>query len=163
MKQLLIIRHAKSSWGLATLNDFDRPLNDRGNVDAPIMATRLLDKKITIDAFVSSTAVRAFATATHFANSYKQPKENIIQIAELYHAMPANFYNVISKIKDDFKTIAIFSHNPGITAFVNELTTTSIDDMPTCAIFAVTINCNSWTDFKTTKKLFWFFDYPKNN
>lgn len=162
MKQLLIIRHAKSSWGLATLNDFDRPLNDRGNVDAPIMAKRLLDKKITIDAFATSTATRACATATHFANIYKQPQENIIQISELYHALPVTFYKVISKMRDDFKTIAIFSHNPGITTFVNQLTTTSIDDMPTCAIFAVTINCNSWGDFKTAKKAFWFFDYPKN-
>ena len=58
-KILLIIRHAKSSWELGTLNDFDRPLNDRGKKDAPMMAKRLLDKKIKIDAFVSSPAKRA--------------------------------------------------------------------------------------------------------
>ena len=29
-KTLLIGRHAKSSWDIGTLNDFDRPLNDRG-------------------------------------------------------------------------------------------------------------------------------------
>ncbi|MBC7720993.1 MAG: histidine phosphatase family protein, partial [Pedobacter sp.] len=154
MKQLLIIRHAKSSWNLSTINDFDRPLNDRGNKDAPMMAKRLLDKKVAIDAFVSSTAKRAFNTAAHFAKIYKQPQENIIQFPELYHAMPGIFYSVISKISDDIKTIAIFSHNPGITEFVNELTTTRVDDMPTCAVFAVTINYNSWGDFKTAKKAF---------
>ena len=163
MKQLLIIRHAKSSWDLSVLNDFDRPLNDRGNKDAPIMAKRLLDKKIAINAFVSSTAKRAFATATYFAAAYKQSSKNIIQFPELYHASPVTFYEVINKISDDFKTIAIFSHNPGITSFVNELTTTTVDDMPTCAIFAVTINCNNWADFKTAKKEFCFFDYPKNS
>ena len=163
MKQILIIRHAKSSWNLSTLKDFDRPLNDRGNKDAPMMAKRLLDKKIVIDAFVSSTAKRALTTATHFAKIYKQPQENIIQFPELYRAMPAIFYSVINKISDDFKTIAIFSHNPGITEFVNELTTTRVDDMPTCAVFAININCNSWGDFKTAKKVFWFFDYPKNS
>ncbi len=163
MKQLLIIRHAKSSWDLSTLKDFDRPLNDRGNKDAPMMAKRLLDKKVAIDAFVSSTAKRALSTSTHFAKTYKQPQENIIQFPELYHAMPDIFYSVISKISDDLNTISIFSHNPGITEFVNELTTTRVDDMPTCAIFAVNINCNSWRDFKTAKKDFWFFDYPKNS
>ena len=59
MKTLFIIRHAKSSWDIATLNDFDRSLNERGKKDAPIMAQRLLDKKITIDSFVSSPAKRA--------------------------------------------------------------------------------------------------------
>ena len=48
MKQLLIIRHAKSSWDLSGLNDFDRPLNDRGIKDAPTMAKRLLDKNIAV-------------------------------------------------------------------------------------------------------------------
>ena len=57
----------------------------------------------------------------------------------------------------------MFSHNPGITAFVNELTTTSVDNMPTCAIFALNINCNSWSDFRIAKKEFWFFDYPKTD
>jgi len=55
-KQLLLIRHAKSSWADFSIADFDRPLNDRGKKDAPVMAKRLLDKKIDIDAFVSSPA-----------------------------------------------------------------------------------------------------------
>ena len=50
MKNLIIIRHAKSSWDVATLNDFDRTLNDRGQRDAPMMAKRLLQKNISIDA-----------------------------------------------------------------------------------------------------------------
>ena len=62
MKTLYIIRHAKSSWGDFSLPDFERPLNERGKKDAPEMAKRLLDKKINIDAFVSSPAKRAKST-----------------------------------------------------------------------------------------------------
>ncbi len=62
----------------------------------------------------------------------------------------------------DYTSVALFSHNPGITAFVNDLTNTHIDDMPTCAVFAVHIKTNSWKDFKNAEKNFWFFDYPKN-
>jgi phosphohistidine phosphatase len=62
MKTLLIIRHAKSSWE-SNLTDFERPLNERGKKDAPIMAQRLLDRKISIDTFISSPAKRAKQTA----------------------------------------------------------------------------------------------------
>ena len=59
MKKLLLVRHAKSSWDDPFQKDFDRPLNERGHSDAPLMAKRLLKQDIDIDAFVSSTAVRA--------------------------------------------------------------------------------------------------------
>jgi len=161
MKSLLIIRHAKSSWDLKTLNDFDRSLNERGHRDAPAMAQRLLAKNIAIDLFVSSSANRALTTATYFAEAYQKTESDILKIDELYHAMPDVFYKTIATINNSIDSVAIFSHNPGITEFVNELTSTKIDDMPTCAIFAVKVNSNSWSDFAKAKKEFWFFDYPK--
>ncbi len=161
MKQLLIIRHAKSSWDFSSMNDFDRPLNQRGLHDAPMMAKRMLDKRITIDAFISSTANRAFTTATFFAEVYGMKEKNILKVPELYHAAPPIFYNIIKQVEDSLNTIALFSHNPGITEFINELTTTTISDMPTCGIFAITIKTETWKDFVTAEKKFWFFDYPK--
>ena len=167
MKQLLVIRHAKSSWDFSVLNDFDRALNERGRHDAPMMANRLLKKKIEIDAFISSTANRALTTASYFFDVYKKNKnklkaDHIIEVPELYHASRNIFYEVISKTADSFDTIAVFSHNPGITSFVNELTSTKIDDMPTCGIFGVQIKTKSWKDFAPAEKKFWFFDYPKS-
>ena len=162
MKQLLIIRHAKSSWDFSTPNDFERPLNERGHNDAPAMAKRLLHKNILIDAFISSPAKRAFTTATYFAETYGSSKKNIIAVKELYHASPKTFYEIISNTADALHTIAVFSHNPSITEFVNKLTNTHIDNMPTCGIFAVTIKTDSWKNFATAEKIFLFFDYPKN-
>ena len=52
MKTLLLVRHAKSDWGNPALEDFERPLNERGKRDAPAMAKRLLEKKIKIDAIL---------------------------------------------------------------------------------------------------------------
>jgi phosphohistidine phosphatase len=161
LKQLLIIRHAKSSWALAGQDDFERPLNDRGHRDAPIMAERLLEKKVAIDVFISSPANRAFTTAGYFAKAYGFHKKDILLFKELYHAMPQTFFEVLSKTENKYKTAAIFSHNPGITAFVNELTSNPMDNMPTCAIFAVKADCKDWKDFAIAKKIFWFFDYPK--
>lgn len=161
MKKLLIIRHAKSSWAQDGQDDFDRLLNERGQHDAPMMAQRLLDRKIQIDAFVASTAKRALATAGYFAEAYHVHKKDIRGDKQLYHAYPAVFYEVIGKLEDDITTAAVFAHNPGITAFVNELTDTKIDNMPTCAIFAVKADIKRWKDFEDGEKTFWFFDYPK--
>jgi phosphohistidine phosphatase len=161
MKNLLIIRHAKSSWDNITQQDFDRPLNDRGNRDAPVMAKRLLKRDIEIDAFVSSPANRALSTATYFAETYEKKQKHIIQVETLYHAEVTTFYKVVSELVDDLKTVAIFSHNPGITEFVNSLTTSRIDNMPTCGIFAVKADIKKWKDFASATKEFWFFDYPK--
>ena len=161
MKSLLLIRHAKSSWADFSIKDFDRPLNDRGKKDAPDMAKRLLDKDITIDAFIASPAKRARKTAELFAKEYKAEKSSIIFFDELYLATASLFSHVISKTDDRFNTIAVFSHNEGITDFANSLTDTRIDDIPTCGIFAIKIKTKHWKDFLEAEKEFWFFDSPK--
>ena len=161
MKQILIIRHAKSSWAQVGQEDFDRPLNERGQRDAPMMAQRMLDRNIQINAFVSSTANRAFTTAGYFAKAYGVSKKEIRGTKQLYHAYPAAYYEVISKLEDSITTVAIFAHNPGITLFANELTNTKIDNMPTCGIFAVQVDITRWKDFETGEKKYRFFDYPK--
>jgi phosphohistidine phosphatase len=162
MKQLILIRHAKSDWGNANLSDFDRPLNERGKRDAPVMAQRLVDKKITIDAFVASPAKRAAKTAKIFAEIFNRKKEDILFIEKLYLADPPVFFDVIASLSDKFNSVAVFSHNNGLTDFANLLTDLRIDNIPTCGIFAVSAQCNTWADFKNAPKEFLSFDYPKS-
>lgn len=163
MKKLFIIRHAKSDQSFFG-NDFERPLNERGKQDALLMAKRFFETGITIDAFVSSPAKRAKKTAQIFFSVFGEPQDEIILISALYHAPVDVFYEVISMLPDTFNTVAIFSHNPGITHFVNSLQTDgNIDNMPTCGIFAVQINTKFWKELKLATKSFLFFDYPKNN
>jgi phosphohistidine phosphatase len=136
-------------------------LNLRGKKDAPLMAQRLLDKKIKIDAFISSPAKRAKKTAKIFASAYDNREDEIIFQPALYGATEDVFDNVISSTDNQFNSIAIFSHNSGITDFANQLTNARIDNIPTCGIFAIKAECDSWKNFKDAKKEFWFFDYPK--
>jgi phosphohistidine phosphatase len=160
MKSLLFVRHAKSSWDL-DVDDFDRPLNSRGQTDAPAMAKRLVKKEINIDCFVSSPAKRALTTAAFFAEAFGKDSKNILTVPSLYDPTTGAFYNAIETLDDNLKTVAIFSHNPAITDFVNQLTSFKIDDMPTCAVFAVKADMNEWKEFAQIQKEFWFFDYPK--
>jgi phosphohistidine phosphatase len=161
VKILLVIRHAKAESAF-TLNDFERPLNERGKRDAPVMAQRVVDNKISIDAFISSPAKRAKKTAELFCETMGGLPEDVILISALYHAPPEIFYQVIKNTADSLDTIAVFAHNPGISNFVNKLTNTvQIDNMPTCAVFAVQADIGHWKDFAGAKKQFLFFDYPK--
>jgi len=161
MKQLIVVRHAKSSWADAGMQDFDRPLNNRGLNDAPIMAERLLAKGIHLQAILSSPANRALTTAAIFANKMEIPFQNIIQIPGLYHASSETLFSVAKQIEDNYHTVAIFTHNPGITSFVNQLSEKYIIDMPTCGVFAVKANVDSWQMLTPKSTTFHFFDYPK--
>ncbi|ULQ51892.1 SixA phosphatase family protein [Flavihumibacter fluvii] len=161
MKTLYVVRHAKSSWGDLTTPDFDRPLSDRGQRNAPEMAQRLLSRGFRIDAFVTSTARRAMQTSLYFIKAYGRSPEELILREDLYHAPAEVYFSVVAQQDDKYSSIAIFGHNPGISAFVNELTTTRIDDMPTCAIFAVQADVRHWAEFPAAKKQFLFFDTPK--
>ena len=161
MKALLLIRHAKSSWDNPVQNDFDRPLNARGLKDAPMMAQRLLDRKVKIDGFFSSPAVRAKQTCSLFMEAFKVDESKIHLLSQLYLAVPDVFMQTIVNIPDLVSCAAIFSHNDGITEFANTLTNTHVDNMPTCSVFAVKADIETWKDFTKAKKEFWFFDYPK--
>ena len=162
MKILLLVRHAKSSWDQPGISDFDRPLNERGKKDAPQMAKRVKEKGIELDHLVSSTAKRAKKTAKYFAEEFGLKKEDIKLIEELYGATQSEFLQTIKSIDDKYRIVALFSHNPGITDFASSLTNIRVDDMPTCAVFALQIKADSWKDFINAEKSFLFFDYPKN-
>jgi phosphohistidine phosphatase len=161
MKSLLLVRHAKSSWNGEVAHDFDRPLNDRGKKDAPEMALRLVRNHIAIDAFVSSPARRAKKTATYFIHAYGRGEDDLLFVPQLYHASTDNFIQVVGDLSDEYQTVVLFSHNPGITDYVNTLTQVKIDNMPTCGVFAVRAAALSWQEFAQATKEPWFFNYPK--
>src|SRR4051812_32457121 len=162
MKTLIVVRHAKSSWSESGIGDHDRPLNSRGKKDAPEMAERLRKSGIKIDLFVSSTALRARTTARYFADEYGISKKDIVLEEQLYLAPAEAYYEVLSKLDDKYDTVAVFGHNPGITEFANTLSQVHVDDMPTCAVYAVAADTKDWASFKKAAKDFLFFDYPKN-
>lgn len=164
MRSVLFIRHAKSSWDDPLMNDFDRPLNEKGKKDAPAMARYLLNNKVQIDSFISSPAKRARKTAALFAREFGMAEDLIQFKTQLYLPVEEAFLQVIELLPDKIFHPAIFSHNPGITNFVNTLTSQiRVDDIPTCGIFGIKTTATAWKDFKKAEKEFWFFDYPKNH
>lgn len=161
-RTLVLIRHAKSSWGNLTQSDFERPLNERGEHDAPIMGKRLKELGLEPDLIIASTAKRAKQTAKEIAGAIAYDKDDIQWEEKLYHCIPAVFEEVIYGIKDKVKTVFIVAHNPGITQFVNQLSPSfSLDDMPTCGAVASHLDAAHWNEFNKVKKEVFLFEYPK--
>jgi phosphohistidine phosphatase len=161
MKILTLIRHAKSSWDDAILDDFERPLNKRGKRDAPFMGEKLKAMGMMPDQFLSSPAKRANATAEKIAKKIGYPQNAIILKPSLYLASTFNFFEVVRAIDNNFNKIFLVGHNPGITDFANMLTNSFIDNVPTTGIVAVKFDVKKWSEITTGKLL--FFEYPKKN
>lgn len=161
MKTLLLVRHAQSSQD-GKLNDRDRFLDERGKREASEMAQRLLKRDVPFDLIISSPATRAKKTADFFMKAYSL-SDGLLQLKEeLYHPAEEAFFSVIEEISDDFNHPVIFSHNPGITHFVNLLCSrVNIDYMPTCGVFAIKTEVATWREFHLSPKTFWFFELPQ--
>lgn len=162
-RTLVMIRHAKSSWANPLQSDYERPLNERGEKDAPMMGERLRTKNIIPDVIVASTAKRAKQTAKKIAKAIGYDEDKIVWYEKLYHCIPAVFEEVIYEIADDVKTVFIVAHNPGISEFVNQLSDQFyIDGMPTCGIVGAKFEAEQWNEFNRTNKTVFLYDYPKN-
>lgn len=146
MKTLLLVRHAKSSWDNPGLRDFDRPLNERGQTDAPRMAQFLAKQGVVPDLLVSSPAKRAITTALFFAEVFNKKPEEIIREANIYEAYPQEILQIISKLPNEADTVMLFGHNPTFTDVANRFTEDFIDNVPTCGIVKITSSVEHWNE-----------------
>ena len=157
MKTLILVRHAKSDWPENT-DDFDRPLAEKGHNDAVKMSNYLKEKDIQIQKFVSSPALRALTTCEIFNNTYQLP---VTTEQKLYHPYESDFESVIYDLDNEVESVAMFSHNNGISNFANMIGD-GILSFPTCGVAGFEVDCDSWTDFDGANKKLVFFYEPKN-
>lgn len=136
------MRHAKSDRkNDPSINDFDRPLSRRGERDAPVMAARLADSGIQVDALVSSPACRALSTAEVFSERLNLPVQTDKRI---YEADVAALQAVVRDFDDRFNCVALFGHNPGLSDFLCYLTEENYAELPTAGIAVIELPLKSW-------------------
>ena len=99
MKQVYLLRHAKSSWKDAELSDIDRPLNARGKKDAPEMGKLFFKKRIQPDLIISSPAKRAFKTASIVAQELHYEEKNIHIDMRLYGANSEQILEILQSLE----------------------------------------------------------------
>ncbi|HEX9975353.1 MAG TPA: histidine phosphatase family protein [bacterium] len=164
MIRLILIRHAKSSWGDPDLADIDRPLNKRGKNDAPFMGKRLMEEhKAKPGLIISSPAKRALRTAKIIAKEIDYPERKIEIKDSLYGSGVQAILNIIQYLDDSVDEVMLFGHNPDLTSLADFLSNHEVENIPTCGIFCVDFDIESWKDVEGGKGIFKFFDYPKKH
>jgi phosphohistidine phosphatase len=144
MKNLILIRHAKSSWD-SPVNDIDRSLEKRGIDDAHLVSAYIhnfLPKAFTI---YSSNAKRAAATAIIFAQNIHFPIESIFFNNELYTFDVKQLEKIIKSFEKSIDNIILFGHNAAITDFVNKFGDVLIENVPTSGMVSMSFDTDCWT------------------
>ena len=156
MKNLILVRHAKSSWDLP-LDDIDRSLTPKGIKAAQKVASNSISFLPETFIIWSSIAKRAQETALIFAETISYPIDKIIFKEDLYTFDESQLLKVIQSDSTNFDTIILFGHNAAITNFVNKFGDISIDNVPTSGLVALQFDPDNWQEIKkgkTTKIIF---------
>ncbi|MBL0049397.1 MAG: histidine phosphatase family protein [Bacteroidetes bacterium] len=160
MKKLCIIRHAKTEVQQQGQLDFDRKLAKRAYEDVPQIAHLLKDKKISPDLILSSPAMRAISTAHLFSEKLHYPEHKIEQNSLIYNASVSTLLKVIQGISDDYKTVFLVGHNPGMTLLANLLCMPPILHIPTSGAVYIDLQTKHWSHVKALCGKQEFFIHP---
>lgn len=147
MRTLYLVRHAKSSWDFPGLRDFDRPLNERGQHDAPRMGKLLARDGVKPDLIISSPAKRAISTAICFAEALGVEEKSIKREMDIYEAWPQELQRIISQLPDDARIVLLFGHNNTLTEVANIFTDDLIENVPTCGVVRIESDAETWNKF----------------
>lgn len=150
MKNLILIRHAKSSWD-APLVDKNRPLSKRGITDAHLMAANVEEFLPKSYVVWSSTAARAKNTAYIFAESLSIPVENIIFKDALYTFDAQSLEQEIKTCNNQFDNLILFGHNDAITNFVNTFGNQAVENVPTAGFVSLSFEESDWNEIRNGK------------
>lgn len=160
LRQLYLMRHAKSSWKFP-LPDVDRPLNQRGEHDAPLMGQRLAKRQVHFDYLAASHALRALRTAQTIAAAVAYPVDTIRIRPELYSEGPVGIIRLIQSLDDQHHHVMLLGHNPTVTALANCFAHTPIANVPTAGVVHLEVDLEHWAEFRADAVQLADFDYPK--
>lgn len=145
MKQLILIRHGKSSWDF-DVNDKDRPLKLRGIKDGHLVAGALKEKELKIDKVYASPANRALHTCMIFMRQMDYPLEQVTMTDELYDFSGESVMNFVRGLNDQHSCILIFGHNYAFTNVANKWGNQDIDNVPTSGLVLLQFDAKKWAD-----------------
>lgn len=163
MKKLIVFRHGKSSWDNDRLSDFDRPLNERGFEQVPMMANVLLTYEMVPDLIKVSSAKRTRQTVEGIIKTTNWNQEKVEFDEDLYHASVGDLTKAIHSTDNKVKTLMFVGHNPGLTQLINFYSDAQLDNLPTSAFCIIEFSdINDWKeiDYGITGTLT-CFEYPK--
>jgi len=166
MKQLLLVRHAKSERAAAGVKDMDRPLSARGLSDVPVMArklaNRLADSGVALpERIVASSACRTRETAEQFAAHLGLSEDRIQLDPQIYIAGESRLLQICRALDDDLDVVMLIGHNPAITDLLNLLCdNVRVDHVPAGGVAHLKIPERTWAALNADVAELESFDYP---
>jgi phosphohistidine phosphatase len=161
VREIFLVRHAKSGWDDAEQPDALRTLNERGKRDAPVMAARFASKFSLPERWLSSPAVRAKQTADYFAQAFALPTSHIKLEPILYSFDLRKVLTLVASAPTEINSVVYFFHNPTIAETLHYLTG-EIRDVATCAVAHIQFDVSDWQHVSKSSGSLTHFDYPKN-
>lgn len=152
MKNLILIRHAKSSWE-TPLRDIDRPLSQRGVTDAHLISDATSQIIPKSNAVWCSPARRTKETAMIFGQNLGWPLDRIMYMDSLYTFDGYELTKVIKSRLNGYENVIVFGHNEAITEFVNTFGDLYIDNVPTCGLVHIQFEVDNWSEIKKGKTI----------
>ena len=147
-KQLLIMRHAKSSWKEIGQTDFERGLNNRGRRVAPQMGQYLVDQGAVPDKIISSSASRAALTTELVAEAAGVADADVQYVKYLYHAPADEYLEALERFDgENVLRLMMVGHNPGLEELIYRLAKAH-EPMPTAAIARFDLGDKDWISIR---------------
>lgn len=112
MRQLLLLRHAKSSWDDPALPDHDRPLNERGRADAAAMGGEMRSLGLCPDIVLVSSARRTLDTLALIEPFEDTPLVDTVDA--LYLAPARRLLEILHAVPETVRSVLLIGHNPGL-------------------------------------------------
>ncbi len=143
MKTLVLVRHGKSSWEYS-VDDKDRPLNERGINDGHLVSSVFDSRDMGIDAIFSSPASRALHTCLIFLRQLNFPFSKFELSDMLYDFSGDSVFEFVRSLDNNLKTVMIFGHNHAFTHIANSLGNSYIDNVPTSGLVHLEFQTDQW-------------------
>lgn len=159
MKQLILMRHGKSSWDYDA-SDKDRPLKERGINDAHLVSKTFKIHAPQMDFIYSSPAIRALHTSMIFVRNLDFDLSNFSINNELYDFSGDSVERFVHRLDNNLKTVAIFGHNYAFTSLANTWGDQYIENVPTAGLVHITFGVDDWS--KISKGITKQMVFPKH-
>lgn len=168
-KTLLLLRHAKSSWSAPAHNDFERPLNRRGERAAAVIGIMMKQEKIAPDLVLCSSARRTLQTRD-IIRPYLPRNCPVEETERIYEASVEDIFSVLSELPDTVQKPLLIGHNPGLAHLIfalcsasgGEALTRVQEKFPTGALATIELEIDTWNEIAPGKGLLQQFVAPKD-
>lgn len=169
VKLLALFRHAKSSWDDTGLRDFDRPLNARGREGAALMGRHIVNHGIRWEHILASPAARVKETlAAAIEAAGRSPA--ITWDERIYMAGPTTLLEVVRETPEDYASLVLAGHNPGLQELLFELVGDADDPLldeiagkyPTAAFAVLELDIDQWEQIRPASGKLVHFARPRD-